>query len=116
MPAATEQAVIAACDLTLLGEVMEACLTSLRRYRELACRVAPDQVQGLYAVIADMIASGDLAFVIPVVRACATALRHYPGPAALPADMAAELYAALNEFGPAAVALYPQERGDGEAR
>jgi hypothetical protein len=106
---AAAQEVIATCDPTLLADLLESCVASLRRYHELAPDVAPDQARSLYAAIAELIAAGDLALLIPVVRACATALRRYPDPTALPPDTAQELYAALDAFGPAAVAVYPKE-------
>lgn len=110
------QAVIATYDPSLLAELVGACVASLRRYRDLARHVSPDHMHALYAAIVDLIANGDMALLIPAVRACATALWRYPNPAAVPADVAQELYRALNDFGPAAVALYPAESRDARAR
>jgi hypothetical protein len=117
-PTATESehALIATYDPTLLADLIATCITSLRRYRQLAHQLKPEQVHALYTAIAELIASGEMALLIPVVRACATALRRYSDSTALPPDCAGELYAALNTFGPAAVALYPEEAADGCAR
>lgn len=107
---------VVAYDSALLVDLVRTCVASLHRYRELAHEPTPEQLRDLYMAIGDLIASGDTVFLITAIRACATALRRYPDAAAVPSDAAPELYAALNDFGPAAVALYPQEELNGSPR
>jgi len=110
------QEVIAACDPALLAELMRFCVSALRRYRELAPHVAPEQAQALTTVIAEVVEAGDLALLTPVITALAIALRRIHGAGAAPVDDVQALTAALDKLGAAAMPIYEQGRRDAQTR
>jgi hypothetical protein len=115
-PPGVVQDVIAACDPALLAELMRFCVSALRRYRDLAPHVAPEQAQALTTVIAEIIGAGDLALLTPVITALAIALRRIHGAGAAPVNDVQALTAALDKLGAAAMPIYEQGRRDAQTR